>query len=193
MFRNLMMTSALTLAVVPCVASTQVAAAASPQPITTVTKTQNDSNAKAHPEDPTARSAALLKDGYKMTSAQKKNGIPVEVYRKQVQPGITAEYSVACTDQVRFSGEATPYWNVGWDNGPRLYMTGTEFWSHSASAIATAACSLVGSPIAGVACGLAADGAWGAVSPHIAKDDTCYDLSQFMNKGWEKAPANKCS
>lgn len=89
----------------------------------------------------------------------------------------------------------TPYINFEWNWGPRIYITGAEFWSLGSSGFAGAVCSRFAGWKAGAACSAVASAAWNKIASRhaILSDQTCYDLSQFINIGWKRAPQEKCA
>lgn len=143
------------------------------------------------PKDPQIRRKLLLDNNFVKTHERLEYGRKVETFRKSVPEGIAVEYDV-----ISNAGELNVYepkWNVEWDWGPRLYMTGEEFWSLGATGFSSAICSVFGGIIGGVACGVVAELAWNKLANGTILDDPqCYDLSQALNIGWEKAPAHKC-
>lgn len=82
--------------------------------------------------------------------------------------------------------------NVGWDNGPRLYMTGTDFWNLGASGLKELCTNI---PFLGGMCESLVQRVWEDTLTGPGKplnDDTCYDLSQTLNVGWEEMPPERC-
>ncbi|WP_224389128.1 hypothetical protein [Pseudonocardia sp. ICBG1293] len=82
--------------------------------------------------------------------------------------------------------------NVGWDNGPRLYMTGTDFWNLGKAGLQELCGKL---PWGSRTCGNAVERIWNdnLTGPgRILNDGRCWDLSQTLNIGWRPAPPEKC-
>ncbi|MGC3021840.1 hypothetical protein [Brevibacterium sp. FAM 24630] len=96
------------------------------------------------------------------------------------------------SDNENSSAAGTQKVNFGWDNGPRLYMTGTDFWNLGATGVKEACGKL---PAGSGPCSDLVDSVWEDILTGPGKplrDDTCYDLSQTLNVGWEKVDASKC-
>lgn len=82
--------------------------------------------------------------------------------------------------------------NFGWDNGPRLYMTGTDFWNLGKAGLQELYGKL---PWESRACGNWVERLWNdnLTGPgRILNDGRCWDLSQTLNIGWRPAPVEKC-
>ena len=142
--------------------------------------------------DPHKRRSQLKRDDFQKTSEVVLYGRKVETYKKVFPEGISVEYDVL-GDPVKASPAS--FVRFEWDWGPRIYMTAEEFWSLGASGFAGTVCGLLGKSVKfGTACSVAATAAWNKLTAKRkwAHDDQCYDLSQFMNIGWEKAPREKC-
>lgn len=112
----------------------------------------------------------------------------MDTYSKKDISGLTIEYDVITPPE-----GPVPYIRFEWDWGPRVYMTGAEFWSLGANGFASALCSFIGGN-AGAACSTATSALWSNATKNnrILNDPTCYDFSQALNIGWQKAPAEKC-
>ncbi|MGV0419058.1 hypothetical protein ACUY3J_09030 [Corynebacterium segmentosum] len=142
--------------------------------------------------DPHNRRAQLKHDGFQKTSEKVQYGRVVETYKKVSPEGLSIEYDVLGDPVI---ASPASFVRFEWDWGPRIYMTGEEFWSLGASGFAGTACGFLGKSVKlGTACSVAATAAWNKLTAkrNWAHDDQCYDLSQFMNIGWEKAPREKC-
>ncbi|WP_226358260.1 hypothetical protein [Pseudonocardia sp. ICBG601] len=82
--------------------------------------------------------------------------------------------------------------NIGWDNGPRLYMTGTDFWNLGKEGLQEACNKL---PWGSRACTNFVERVWtgNLTGPgRILNDGRCWDLSQTLNVGWRPAAPEKC-
>lgn len=83
--------------------------------------------------------------------------------------------------------------NLGWDNGPRLYMTGTDFWNLGKIGLQEMCGRL---PWGSVACNKFVERLWtgNLTGPgRILNDSRCWDLSQTLNVGWRPASPEKCA
>lgn len=142
-------------------------------------------------KDPDQRRAQLIEEGFTKTGSTVDSGYTVETYTLETPEGVNVEYDVFSLPE----GVAAAQWNIGWDWGPRLYMTGAEFYSIGASSFAGILCGALGGGWPGAAaCSGAATAAWGKIADgsQILNNQTCYDLSQALNVGWEEVPAEKC-
>lgn len=174
------------------------AAHATPTPYPPSTITQDEQitmELERIPELPTApeeRRSQLVEAGFVKSDERSEHGHIIETYRLEESNGITVEYDVILPPDPDM---ITPFINFEWDWGPRIYMTGAEFWSLGASGLAGALCSVFAGWKAGAACSVAGTAAWNKIagSNQILTDQTCYDFSQALNIGWERAPQHKCS
>lgn len=142
--------------------------------------------------EPNERRDQLLNEGFLKEAEQEFPGYTIETYRN-TSNGVTVEYDVvAWNDDLT---TVTPYINFEWNWGPRIYITGAEFWSLGSSGFAGAVCSRFAGWKAGAACSAVASAAWNKIASRhaILSDQTCYDLSQFINIGWKRAPQEKCA
>lgn len=83
--------------------------------------------------------------------------------------------------------------NLGWDNGPRLYMTGPDFWNLGKIGLQEMCGKL---PWGSVACNKFVERLWtgNLTGPgRILNDSRCWDLSQTLNVGWRPASPEKCA
>lgn len=144
------------------------------------------------PKAPEERRALLVDAGFVKSDERSEHGYTVETYRLEDANGVVIEYDVILPPE---PGTIVPFINFEWDWGPRVYMTGAEFWSLGASGFAGALCSVFAGPWWGAGCSMAATAAWNKIAGNnrILSDQTCYDLSQALNIGWERAPQEKCS
>lgn len=140
-------------------------------------------------KDPTERRDQLTEAGFVKVNARIEHGYTVETYSKKDPSGITVEYDVV----VPPTGPA-PYVNFEWDWGPRVYMTGAEFWSLGAAGFAGVLCNYFSGGLAAAGCSVATTALWNKIAGdnRILNDQACYDFSQALNLGWQPAPAEKC-
>jgi len=139
--------------------------------------------------DPAERRGQLTEAGFVKVNDRIEYGYTVETYGKKDPSGITVEYDVV----VPPTGP-TPYVNFEWDWGPRIYMTGAEFWSLGATGFAGVICDYVSGGLGAAACSITTSALWNKIAGNnrILNDQNCYDFSQALNLGWQKAPAEKC-
>lgn len=140
-------------------------------------------------KDPSERRDQLTGAGFVKVNDRIEHGYTVETYSKKDPSGITVEYDVVVPP-----AEPTPYVNFEWDWGPRVYMTGAEFWSLGAAGFAGAICNYVSGGLAAAGYSVATTALWNKIAGNnrILNDQTCYDFSQALNLGWQAAPAEKC-
>ncbi|MCF4005773.1 hypothetical protein L1O03_01090 [Corynebacterium uropygiale] len=118
--------------------------------------TNKDLDVYSH--DSHQRKQELMNDGYSRVNSEEMGNRRIDTYRKVNPQGIAVEYTVP--------SEAAPnvpsnYIHFEWDWGPRIYMTGQEFWSLGASGTATAVCEyFTHSHKASIACGMGATALW---------------------------------
>lgn len=169
-------------------------------------RTANESSPTHHPQideflpnlphSPEERQTALENAGFQLVDSRTSGPWLIDTFRKSNDSGVALEYDIARTDtSTDAEGPTiTPYWNIGWDWGTRLYMRGEEFWSLGATGFSSAICQVVAGLPGAVACGVAAQAAWQKLTGNsqILNDPTCYDLSQALNVGWEEVPEEKC-
>ena len=140
-------------------------------------------------KDPTERRRQLTEAGFVKVNDRIEHGYTVETYSKKDPSGITVEYDVVVPP-----AGPTLYVNFEWDWGPRLYMTGAEFWSLGAAGFAGLLCNYFSGGLAAAGCSMATTAFWNKLAGNnrILNDQTCYDFSQALNIGWEVAPKEKC-
>lgn len=140
-------------------------------------------------KDPIERREQLTEAGFAIAEVRTEHGYTVETYIKNDPSGGTIEYDVVVPPTV-----ATPYVNFEWDWGPRLYMTGAEFWSLGAAGFAGVLCNYLSGGLAAAGCSVGTTALWNKIAGNsrILNDQTCYDFSQALNLGWQVAPAEKC-
>lgn len=146
--------------------------------------------------------AELIKKGYTSGETKTINGERATTYSTHIND-VNLEFLVPESDDIDVnvafpeagadeSGTNTHKVNFGWDNGPRLYMTGTDFWSLGATGVKEVCGKL---PAGSGPCSDLVDRVWKDILTGPGKplrDGTCYDLSQTLNVGWEKVSASKC-
>lgn len=150
---------------------------------------KSDSEIPQLSKKPAERRDQLTKAGFAKVGGNIEHGYTVEPYSKADPSGVTVEYDVI----VPPTGP-TPYINFGWDWGPRVYMTGAEFWSLGATGFAGAVCNYFSGYVAAAGCSTASTALWNKLAGNnrILNDQTCYDFSQALNIGWEVSPDEKC-
>lgn len=184
--------AAALLVSLPGMASAESAADESPKIVQDEQIVQELEGMPELPKTPEERRAQLVEAGFVKSGERSEHGHTVETYRLEESNGIAVEYDVILPPD---PGTIVPFINFEWDWGPRVYMTGAEFWSLGASGFAGALCSVFGGPLWGAGCSMAGTAAWNKIAGdnRILTDQTCYDFSQALNIGWEPAPQEKCS
>lgn len=143
----------------------------------------------------------LLSKGYvagesKIVSGEEVTSYSVNVKKLKIEflvpENDAEEVDVSFPQNDKESGLTPRKVNFGWDNGPRLYMTGTDFWNLGATGVKEVCGKL---PAGSGPCSDLVDSVWEDILTGPGKplnDGTCYDLSQTLNVGWEKVDAKKC-
>lgn len=177
----------------PGIASAEPGEATPGAPLPEIQEVQQWSGPVELSREANERRETLVSEGFFKVDEQMKGGRTVETYRKVSPEGVAIEFDVIGAPP---SGMMMPLVNFEWDWGPRIYMTGAEFWSLGASGFGGVVCGLLGGGLlGGAACSVAATAAWNKIAGNnsILNDQTCYDLSQALNIGWTRAPEHKCS